>query len=169
LAAQELRSIANGYRDFEISLIGPDNSDGVYKELVDKLNLDSVVSVKPPVPYRDIPKILTQYDVALAIIPGHPLDWKYHPTLKVLEYRAIGMPIIATDFEPNREVVEHGINGLLVSNTPEDIAQAMQRFVCEVDFLQACRLNAQEMRQGLLWKDISGLYEQLYQSLVHGV
>jgi glycosyltransferase involved in cell wall biosynthesis len=124
------------------------------------------VSIKPPVPYQDVPNILAQYDVAFAYVPEYPLDWQYHPTLKVFEYRALGMPIIATDFEPNREVVQDGVNGLLVTNSAENIAQAMRRFISENGFLKQCVENAQAMRQGLLWQDISEMYEQLYQRLL---
>lgn len=166
LAAQKIRLAAKDGNDFEISFIGPDKSDGLYEEMIEELDLSPVVSIKPPVPYQDIPNILSQYDVALAIVPEYPLDWQYHPTLKVLEYRALGMPIIATDFEPNREVVQDGVNGLLVSNSPDNIAQAMQRFVKEDGFLRQCIVNAQAMRQGLLWQDIGEMYEQLYLRLL---
>ena len=166
MAAQEMHAAANGGNDFEISLIGPDQSDGLYRKMIAQFDLDSIVSIKPPVPYQDIPAVLSQYDVALAIVPEYPRDWQYHPTLKVLEYRALGMPIIATDFEPNREVVQDEVNGLLVLNSPDNIARAMQRFVSENEFLKQCAVNAQAMRQGLLWQDVGNLYEKLYQRLM---
>lgn len=168
LAAQEMQSTSDIGKGFEIVLIGPDKTDGYYQEMVDQLDLKSIVRILPPVPYEDVPGTVAQYDVALAYVPEYPLDWQYHPTLKVFEYRALGMPIIATDFEPNREVVQDEVNGLLVSNSAENIAHAMRRFVCEKEFLRQSAENAKAMRWGLLWQDISEMYEQLYQRLLEG-
>ncbi len=166
LAAQRMGTQENGGKRFELSFIGPDKTSGKIQEMIDQLNLDSYVDVKPPVPYHDVPKTLDQYDVALAYVPEYPLDWQYHPTLKVLEYRAYGMPIIASDFAPNRELIEEGVNGLLVKNTPDNIAEAMRRFVNEEGFLKQCVENARSMRTALLWQDVSVMYEQLYLRLL---
>jgi glycosyltransferase involved in cell wall biosynthesis len=76
------------------------------------------------------------------------------------------MPIIATDFQPNRDIVEHGINGLLVANSPGEIAEAMQRFINDRQFLGDCRENARNMREALLWPDVSEMYEQMYWRLL---
>lgn len=89
----------------------------------------------------------------------------YHPTLKVLEYRALGLPIIATDFRPNRAVVEDGANGLLIDNTPESIAAAMLRYICDSDFLAHSRATAAARREGLTWDVILMQYLTSYQRL----
>jgi len=104
--------------------------------------------------------------VALAYVPELPADWMYHPTLKVLEYRALGLPIIATDFRPNREIVENGVNGLLVENTPESIAAAMLRYICDPGFLARSSAEAQSRRAGLPWNNVADQYLALYESLL---
>jgi glycosyltransferase involved in cell wall biosynthesis len=166
-AAQKVRALANGGRSFEISFVGPDKTKGKYQQLVEQLDLETVVKIKAPIPYQDVPDALSEYDVALAYVPDYPLDWQYHPTLKVLEYRAFGLPIIATDFQPNRDMVEEGINGLLVANSADDIAEAMQRFINDRQFLENCAENARNMREALLWPDVSEMYEQMYERLLN--
>lgn len=107
----------------------------------------STSRILPPVSYSTIPETVLQYDVAFAYVPEQP-DWQYHPTLKVLEYRALGIPIIATDLVPDREIVLPGQNGLLVQNDPVDIAAAMLRFITDRAFLTSCTAHAYEARQG---------------------
>jgi glycosyltransferase involved in cell wall biosynthesis len=97
-------------------------------------------------------------DVALAIVPDEPIDWKFQPTLKLLEYRALGIPILANDNAPNCEIVANEVNGLIVSNSAEGISKGMLRFIEAPDFLDECRKNAQRMRTGTTWSDVAERY-----------
>lgn len=165
-AAERMLAVTN---EFEVVFIGPDAAGGFYQNLVNELKLDSVVAIERPVPYEDVPKVASGCDVALAYVPNRPADWQYHPTLKVLEYRALGMPILASDNQPNREIVQDGVNGLLVTNSAESLAQAMLRFVRDPRFLAACDRNAQTMRQGTIWSEVAKMYEEeVYQELLRG-
>lgn len=153
---------------FRITFIGYDGTDGYYSAMIEHLKLGDEIRVCPPVPYEMVPETTLEYDVALAYVPELPLDWQYHPTLKVLEYRALGIPIIASDFLPNREIVEHGVNGLLVKNTVESIAEAMQRFINDPDLLIRCRKNATLRRKGVTWDKVAIEYLDLYHQLKLG-
>lgn len=150
---------------FRVIFMGYDASNGYYAEQIDRLRLQDRVSIRPPIPYEEVPRAVLAHDVALAYVPEVPADWMYHPTLKILEYRALGMPVIATDFLPNRELIDEGVNGLLVENTPESIAAAMLRYIEDRDFLARSRDAAAAMRQGLTWDAVAVQYEQLYQRL----
>jgi glycosyltransferase involved in cell wall biosynthesis len=153
--------------DFQLDFIGPDVSEGYYQRLVDQLGLGQVVAFRPPIPYDSVPETLSRYDVALAITPEDPPDWQYQPTIKIVEYRAFGVPIIASDFVPNREIVRHEANGLLVKNSVDGIAAAMLRFACDPTFLRHTRARAQAMRQGPTWDKIADMYmQQVYQKLL---
>lgn len=116
------------------------------------------MTLQPPVPYECVPSLVLDYDVALAIVPEEPADWQYHPTLKVLEYRALGIPIIATDVAPNRDVVTDGKNGYLVQNAPSDFASAMFSFVSDQVLLKEITESAQDMREGSSWEEIVDIY-----------
>lgn len=163
LAAAAIVSRRNEH--FRVVFMGYDASDGFYAAEIDRLHLEDRVAICPPIPYEEVPRAVLAHDVALAYVPELPADWMYHPTLKVMEYRALGMPIIATDFLPNRELVEEGVNGLLVENKPESIAAAMLRYIEDRDFLARNRAAAAPMRHGLTWDVIAVQYEQLYQRL----
>jgi glycosyltransferase involved in cell wall biosynthesis len=163
-AAEELNRSS---LDFCLTFLGVDLTEGFYQRYAAERGLSDRVSIRPPVPYERVAAETLAYDVALAYVPEFPADWQYHPTLKVLEYRALGMPIIATDFEPNRDIVIDGVTGLLAPNTTAAYAAAMRRFIEEPDFLARCGAEAASMRQGLLWEDAADRYvREVYQPLL---
>jgi glycosyltransferase involved in cell wall biosynthesis len=146
--------------DFRVDFVGTDRAEGFYHDLISNLGLETVVTVRKSVPYQEVAELIAGCDVALAYVPDRPAHWLYHPTLKVLEYRAVGVPILASDNAPNRDLVQDGENGLLVQNTSESLAEGISRFVLDRGFLERCRVNAQEMRQGDTWDDVARMYEQ---------
>jgi glycosyltransferase involved in cell wall biosynthesis len=162
-AAARVRQQAGRFR---LVFMGYEASDGFYAETIRKLKLDDIVCIRPPVPYEQVPGEVLEHDVALAYVPELPADWQYQPTLKILEYRALGMPVIASDFLPNRDLVEDGVNGLLASNAAADIAAAMRQFIDDPVFLANCRNNAQAMRESLTWEQVAEQYLAVYRQLV---
>lgn len=157
LLLEAIRRVADRGTPFHVAFLGPDDEGGYYQRMASALGLDGTVSFHPPVPYAQVAAFLAGYDVALAYVPPRP-DWQYQPTLKVLEYRALGMPIIASDNPPNREVVIEGENGLLVDHDAAAIARAMARYVDDRGFLAANTAAARSMRQGRTWADAARLY-----------
>ena len=101
--------------------------------------------MKTAVSYDQVPALLATYDVGLAYVPDRP-TWHYQPTIKVLEYRALGLPIISTDVASHREVVEQNVNGILCADTPEAIAQAMYKFIHPPQFFSSTLTKARNMR-----------------------
>jgi glycosyltransferase involved in cell wall biosynthesis len=150
---------------FRVVFLGYDDSGGYYTDAIRRFKLDDLVRILPPIPYEQVPQAVLACDVALAYVPALPADWQYHPTLKILEYRALGVPVIATDFRPNRELVVEGANGLLVNNTAGDVAGAMLRFICEPGFLAHSWAQAQAMREGMTWDAVATQYMDLYERL----
>jgi glycosyltransferase involved in cell wall biosynthesis len=146
--------------NFELHLVGPDNTEGYFQTEIQRLGLDEVAAVLPAVAYADIPQLVAAADVALAYVPEEPTDWQYQPTLKVLEYRALGVPIIATDVPPNRWEIDDGVNGLLCSNDPAAWASAMATFVNRSERVAVFRDRAQSMRRAISWCDVAEMYER---------
>lgn len=145
--------------EFQLHLVGPDRSDRFYQGLVERMEIGSVVSIKEPVPYQDIPELLSNYDVGLAYVPERP-TWHFQPTIKVLEYRAIGLPILSSDVASHRDVVEHGVNGLFFEDSVESLVAGMGKFVNDHTFLGRCKDNAQAMRRGLIWDEVAEMFER---------
>ena len=124
------RLLQSKTKNFHLDLVGPELTGGYYQSLIDQWGIGEVAAVRNAVPYGQIPDTLNNYDVGVAYVPDRP-TWHYQPTIKVLEYRAIGLPILSTDVASHREVVHDGVNGLLVQDTPESIAAGMERFIVD--------------------------------------
>jgi glycosyltransferase involved in cell wall biosynthesis len=70
--------------------------------------LDSWIVMKPAVPATDVPRILSSLDVA--VLPG---STDIICPIKIQEYMAAGLAVIAPDYACNREVVTEGQTGTL--------------------------------------------------------
>jgi glycosyltransferase involved in cell wall biosynthesis len=157
-----IRDVARSRQDFHVDFVGPDEEHGFYQNLVREWSLEQIVTFKPPVPYAQVAPVVATYDVALAYVPPLP-DWRYQPTLKILEYRALGIPVIASDNAPNRPIIDDGLNGLFVQHDQKSLAGGITRFIADREFLARVTLHARQMRQGRTWADAAREYlENVY-------
>lgn len=74
--------------------------------------LDAVTTFAGAVDAAEVPGWLGRMDIATAPYPR--LDRFYFSPLKVYEYMAAGLPVVASRMGQLERVVEHGVNGLLV-------------------------------------------------------
>jgi glycosyltransferase involved in cell wall biosynthesis len=153
-------------QNFHITFIGPD-PENFYHNYLERCKLQEYISVLDSVPYHDIPILLDKYHVAIAYVPEHP-DWHFQPTLKVKEYCALGMPIIATDNIPNRYFVKEFETGLFFQNTKEDFCKAILTLNNDDILLNKLTHNALANRTGLIWDDSARKYEKLFEILIKG-
>lgn len=91
--------------------------------------LEQQVEMVGWVPFEQVPSHLVSADVALAVL--QPIQ-RYAVALpvKLFEYMACGLPVVISDFPPNREVVAGADCGILVDPTDADsIAAAIAHLV----------------------------------------
>ena len=95
------------------------------------------VSVLIKVPHQDIPSFLRLADAGVVIHPE--FSWSrwgsYVSPMKMFEYMACGLPVLASNVGQMPEIIEPGRNGMLFENTPEA--------------LRACLLEAASRRPAL--------------------
>ena len=162
-----IRALQENAEGFQVDFIGPDKSEGYYHDLVETWGMGERVRLLPAVPHSMIPETLNAgYDVGLAYNPIRP-TWHFQPTIKVLEYRALGMPIISSDVLSHRDYVEEGVNGMLIPNTEDAWAAAILRFVHDRSFLDECYQQALRMRKANTILDVARMHEEVYQRLLN--
>lgn len=62
--------------------------------------------------HEEMPEVIRQFDVALAPYPKHDHDFYFSP-LKLYEYMACGVPVVASRIGQIAETVQHGMTGWL--------------------------------------------------------
>ena len=114
---------------------GPDQQK--LEELVHSLDLGEQVRL---LGFRsDIPKFLAGIDIFVS-----PSLWE-GLSISLLEAMAAAKPIVTTSILPNAELIEHQVTGLLVpARAPDQIAQAIARFVNEPELAQSCATAARQ-------------------------
>ncbi len=138
---------------------GPE-SDRLQREINQK-NLNSAVQLTGAVPPDAIPFLLEQIDVAVAPYPL--LDQFYFSPLKIYEYMAAGLPVVASNLGQIRDVIHHGNNGLLCP--PGDINALIEAFVSLRRSPQLRHQLGKSARQTILnhytWDQVIGKILQL--------
>lgn len=124
-------------RPFTLLLAGDGPDQQKLQDLVQSLNLSENVRL---LGFRtDIPAFLNTLDVFVS-----PSLWE-GLSISLLEAMAAARPIVTTSIPPNAELIEHEVTGLLVPpKSPEQIAQAIVRFVQEPDLAQRCATAARQ-------------------------
>jgi len=73
--------------------------DGPAKESIKRFiqhNNSNNIILLDPVPYSKIPELIAACDIGLVLLPNHPW-WRYQCPTKLIEFLALGKPVIASD------------------------------------------------------------------------
>jgi glycosyltransferase involved in cell wall biosynthesis len=104
----------------KILLIGVGDLENEIRELVSRYSLDDYVMFYGQA--LAVHQVLQTLDCFIL-----PSLWEGMP-LALLEAMASGIPVVATDVAGTREVIKHGVNGLLIPpRDPEAIAEAFKQ------------------------------------------
>jgi glycosyltransferase involved in cell wall biosynthesis len=112
LLLEAVAQIAQGRR-LHVLIVGDGPSRADFDQLVRQLNLSSCATITGRVPHTEIPHYVTAFDVAVS-----PRATFYASPMKVPEYMAVGVPVVAPNTPNLQDLVAHGQEGLLFA--PED-------------------------------------------------
>jgi len=123
------------------------------------------VNVTGEVPHQQIPKWLREADVGVAPYPE--IEEFYFSPLKVIEYMAAGLPVVASSIGQLRHLVCDEHTGLLVTpGDPESLAAALRR-LAEDRKLRA-RLGRRARERAISkhgWDKVAGRIDEVLQQL----
>ncbi|MFH1862233.1 MAG: glycosyltransferase family 4 protein [bacterium] len=112
--------------DIRLLIIGGGNQWAKLQDTVLLNNLSKVI-LKPGVSYRDIPRWIAVADLCVVPLPDHPW-WKVSSPLKLMEYLAMGKPVLLTDILAHRVVLPDAEDAFYVNAChPEQIAAGIRR------------------------------------------
>lgn len=119
------------YPDLRMLFVG----DGPGKEelvsMTAELSLQEVVVFVDSVPYIEISKYISLADAGILPFPNIEW-WAVSSPIKLMEYMAMGLPVIATDITAIRHVVDQTSGAILsVDDSPDELAKAIKTFLEE--------------------------------------
>jgi glycosyltransferase involved in cell wall biosynthesis len=119
-----IRALVEWPADVELLVAGDGDMQAEWTRLAAELGLAERVRFLGNVPHKDIPLWIRAADLFV-------LNSEYEGlSHTLLEVQALGTPMIASGVCGNPEVVEHGVNGLLVDpRDPADLARAGRRIL----------------------------------------
>ncbi len=112
------------YPNTRLLIVGDGPQKQEIANLVLGLGLSEAVELTGAVNPNQIPDYYEEMDVGVAPYPN--MDDFYFSPLKVYEYMAAGLPVVASDIGQISELIEDHISGLLYS--PEELPQLTQAF-----------------------------------------
>ncbi|MBF0523933.1 MAG: glycosyltransferase family 4 protein [Deltaproteobacteria bacterium] len=137
---------------------------GMYQDLAVKLGLGSRVEFLGAVPWPRIPDLIRTATVGLLPMRDNRANQCRSP-VKLGEYMAAGLPVVASPVGIVPDWISHGHNGLL-ADTPQEMGQAVAR-ICEDARLARSlgRMARESVEQAHLWRLSGEQLNRLYGSL----
>jgi glycosyltransferase involved in cell wall biosynthesis len=132
--------------------------DGPYRdELAARLRgelSESSFNLVGAVPHEQIPTLLRNADVAVAPYPA--LDCFYFSPLKIIEYCAMGLPVVASRVGQIAEMLTDDESALLVEpGSPKALAEALARLRSDPALRQRLGRAARRVAAGRSWGDLA--------------
>lgn len=162
---QLLRAFSMALRnhaDLRLLLVGGarEYNIGHLRDQIARLGIANRVHSLGRIEHRQIPSILVESDVAVAPYPA--TDFGFSP-LKIFEYMASGLPVVASDTPSTREIIGHGVNGLLVRpGDANELAKAMTCVLDDKDLRLRLRKGALRAAQDFSWEKATDRLLDLY-------
>lgn len=108
LLIKAFSSIADSYPESQVMLIGDGPELGRIQRLVSQSGLDSRIIFSGRKRHEELPEVMHSF--YLGVMPDSN---DYGSPMKIFEYMALGIPVVAPDYRPLQDVIHSGEQGLL--------------------------------------------------------
>ncbi len=130
-----LRAVASSpaLAGIRVEILGDGPQRAELEGLAGRLGIAEQVVFHGAVAPEQVPAHLSRWDAGVAPYPaGEQQSENYFSPLKIYEYLAAGLPVVASATGEIPEVIEHGVTGLLVPGSdPAALAEALGRLVTD--------------------------------------
>jgi glycosyltransferase involved in cell wall biosynthesis len=140
------------FPNLKLMIIGTGDHSHV-RQLIDELGMQDCVQLVGPLLYLDVPPYVSIGDIGLAYVPITP-EYDPQPVLKTLEFLASGKPVLATATKGNAKIIQDNQNGLLVQDTPHDLANGLRKLVQDNTLRERLSQAARPSVQQYTWNEI---------------
>ncbi len=155
--------------DVHMLLVGDGARRVAMEQYAAELNVDHAVHFTGLVAHTEVPQLLAAADVAVAPYPAMDSDLWLSP-LKLFEYMASGLAVIASNVGQLAEVIIDGKNGLLVApGDSSDLANGISRLINDPALRSGLGRQAREDAVNKhSWDHYLSRLERLFAAIVKG-
>ncbi len=136
----------------KLCIIGEGNDRDRLMKFVNETNSNQIVSFHGFMNQNRLREILLKSDLGISFVPDEGM-YKPQIPLKAVEMLACGLPVLATDTEGNREIVQNGENGYISGDTSDDLSLHLQK-IYKNGISESIYQNAAKSVKHLTWKTI---------------
>lgn len=124
VAIRAMPAIRARVPDARLLIAGSGEDEAALKALSESLGMADSIEFRGQMAYEDLPDVLAQADIGLATSQQGSLFRKYASPLKLIEYMAAGLPVIASRIGQTTVTMEEAGAGILIEHTPDALAEA---------------------------------------------
>ncbi len=142
-----MKYLRNFEGELKLILLGGGKLVPKLLRLVEMEDLKNLVNILEPVPIEQVPFYIAASDVGILPMPDSPKR-ATSSYIKLLEYLAMNIPVILTDIEAHRLVVDKSKFALFIKNSdPEEIAKGIRMAYENRDQLSFSAKDARKLVQ----------------------
>jgi glycosyltransferase involved in cell wall biosynthesis len=162
-----LEQLAPSYPGLKLAIVGDGPLRGDLERDVRERGLADNAVFTGSLPHEEIAPLIRRFDVALAPYPRPHHDFYFSP-LKLFEYMACGVPVVAAGLGQIEDVVRDGETGLLYSpDEPDALVEACGRLLTDPDLrLRIGSAAAKEIHNYYTWDHNAERVTTLARSLI---
>lgn len=116
--------------------------DSKLNKLIDKIDIRAHTIVRY-VPHHQISSLIDLADVCISFIPDIP-TYRYSCPLKVLEYMSMEKPVVATNINAHKQIIQHHLTGLLSKSDSDSFMKAIIDVLNNPDIYKKIGKNARK-------------------------
>ena len=141
--------------DGKLLIVGGNKKEDIsrIKNLSSHIGVDKQVIFAGCVPHCDIGKYFNGAGVSVIPIVNTMGQRLFTSPMKLFEYMAAKIPIVASDFPSMREILENGKTAVLVeSENPKALAEGIEKILTDRDFARKICEQAYEKVKNFTWE-----------------
>lgn len=155
------RLLANGMPLINVNIVGSGSLENELRNLTLKMGLSDIVNFLGI--RNDIPELLMNNDIYVMASEWEGLS------ISLIEALASGIPIVATNAGSNSEIVDNGVNGIIVpTKNPEALSEAIYSLILDQELRRRFSIEAQSKAKIFSIEQCAENHIRMYEEILNG-
>ncbi len=155
------RLLANAMPLINVNIVGSGSLENELRNLTSKMGLSDIVNFLGI--RNDIPELLMSNDIYVMASEWEGLS------ISLIEALASGIPIVATNAGSNSEIVDNGVNGIIVpTKNPEALSEAIYSLILDQELRQKFSIEAQRKAKIFSIERCAENHIRMYEEILNG-